>query len=163
MNDMHQFDKDSFFYLLDENEKKLVMERMQKQSFSVGEYVFKEDDGGEKLYIVEKGSVSLIKSIGNDLDKTVLIAAERSIFGEFSFIDGGKRSASALASDDTVLLSFDRRDFDALKKQFPAIGSKLYDNLLRTVTQRIRQTTEAHWGSIENVMKNEKWINPDVA
>ena len=88
MNDKHQFDKDSFFYLLDEIEKKLVMERLQKTSYSVGEYVFKEGDDGEKLYIVRKGSVSLIKSIGSDLDKMVLIAAERSIFGEFSFIDG---------------------------------------------------------------------------
>ena len=163
MNDMHQFDKDGFFYLLDENEKKLVMERLHKERFSMGEYVFKEDDSGERLYIVEKGAVSLIKSIGNDLDKTILIAPEGSIFGEFSFIDGGKRSASALASDDTILLSLDRKDFDALNKQFPAIGTKLYNNLLLTVTQRIRRTSEAHWGTIENVIKNEKWINPDVA
>jgi CRP-like cAMP-binding protein len=160
---MHQFDKDGFFYLLDNNEKKLVLERLHKESFSMGEYVFMEDDSGESLYIVEKGAVSLIKSIGNDLDKTILIAPEGSIFGEFSFIDGGKRSASALASDNTILLSLDRKDFDALNKQFPAIGTKLYNTLLLTVTQRIRQTSEAHWDTIENVIKNEKWINPDVA
>lgn len=164
MNDMNQWDKNSFFYLLDENEKKLVTERMREESFSMGEYVFKEDDVDERLYIVEKGSVSIIKSIGDDLDKTILIAPEGTIFGEFGFIDGGKRSASACVSaDDTILLSLDRKDFDALNKQFPETGTKLYDNLLLTVTQRIRRTSEAHWGSIENVIKNEKWINPDVA
>ena len=137
MNDMHQLDKNSFFYLLDENEKKLVMERLHKESFSMGEYVFKEDGSDERLYIVEKGAVSLIKSIGNDLDKTVLIAPEGSIFGEFSFIDGGKRSASALVTDDdTILLSLVRKDFDSLNKQFPAIGTKLYNNLLLTVIHR---------------------------
>lgn len=163
MNITHQFDRDGFFYLLDEDEKKLVMERLHKESFSIGEYVFKEDDSEEKLYIVEKGVVSLIKSIGNDSDKTVLIAPEGSIFGEFSFIDGGKRSASALANDNTILLALDRKDFDELNRQFPAIGTKLYNNLLLTVTQRIRQTSEAHWGTIEDVIKNRKWINPDVA
>lgn len=164
MNDMQQWDKNSFFYLLDEDEKKLVTERLHKESFSMGKYVFKEDDIDEGIYIVEKGSVSLIKSIGNDLDKTILIAPEGSIFGEFGFIDGGKRSASAcVSSDDTILLSLDRKDFDALNKQFPAIGTKLYNNLLLTVTQRIRRTSEAQWSSIENVIKNEKWINPDVS
>ena len=163
MNITHQFDRDGFFYLLDEDEKKLVMERLHKESFSIGEYVFKEDDSEEKLYIVEKGVVSLIKSIGNDVDKTVLIAPEGSIFGEFSFIDGGKRSASALANENTILLGLDRKDFDELNRQFPAIGTKLYNNLLLTVTQRIRQTSEAYWGTIEDVIKNQKWINPDVA
>ena len=163
MNEMKQFDMESFFYLLNEDEKKVVMERMHKESFSMGEYVFKGDDTGERLYVVEKGAVSLIKSIGADLDKTILIAPEGSIFGEFSFIDGRTRSASALVTVDAVLLSLDRKGFDALNEQFPAIGTKLYNNLLLTVTQRLRRTSEAYWKTIENVIKNEKLINPDVA
>ena len=162
MNDMKQLDRESFFCHLNEDEKKLVMERMHKESFSMGEHVFKEDDTGERLYVVEKGAVSLIKSIGADLNKTILIAPEGSVFGEFSFIDGRTRSASALVSVDTVLLSLDRKDFDALFDQFPAIGRKLYNNLLLTVTERLRRTNEAHWKTIENVIKNEKLINPDV-
>ena len=163
MNDMKQLDRESFFCHLNEDEKKLVTERMHKESFSMGEYVFKEEDTSERLYVVEKGAVSLIKSIGSDLDKTVLIAPEGSIFGEFSFIDGRTRSASALVTVDAVLLSFDRKGLDALNEQFPAIGAKLYNNLLLTVTQRLRRTSEAHWKTIENVIKNEKLINPDVA
>jgi CRP/FNR family transcriptional regulator, cyclic AMP receptor protein len=163
VNDMKQFDKESFFCHLNDDEKKLVMERMREESFSMGEYVFKGNDTGARLYVVEKGAVSLIKSIGSDLDKTVLIAPEGSIFGEFSFIDGRTRSASALVTVDTVLLSLDRKDFDALIEQFPAIGTKLYNNLLFTVTQRLRRTSEAHWKTIENVIRNETFINPDVA
>jgi CRP/FNR family cyclic AMP-dependent transcriptional regulator len=162
VNDTKQFDRESFFCHLSEDEKRLVMERMRKESFSIGEYIFKQDDAGERLYVVEKGAVSLIKSIGGDLDKTVLIAPEGTIFGEFSFIDGRTRSASALAAGDAVLLSLDRKDFDALFDQFPAIGKKLYNNLLFTVTQRMRQTSEAHWKTVENVIRNERFINPDV-
>jgi CRP/FNR family transcriptional regulator, cyclic AMP receptor protein len=163
VNDMKQFDRESFFCNLNEDEKKLVMERMHKESFSLGEYIFKQDDTGERLYVVEKGAVSLIKAIGTDLDKTVLIAPEGTIFGEFSFIDGRTRSASALVTVGAVLLSLDRKDFDALFDQFPAIGKKLYTNLLFTVTQRLRRSSEAHWKTIENVIRNEKVINPDVA
>jgi CRP-like cAMP-binding protein len=160
---MKQFDMGRFFHLLDENETKLLMERMHRESYSMGEYIFKQGDTGRKLYVVEKGAVSLIKSIGDDLDKTVLIAREGTIFGEFSFIDGCTRSAAALVTVDAVLLSLDRKDFDALNKELPAIGTKLYDNLLVTVTERIRQTSEAHWKTIDSVIKNEKFINPDVA
>ena len=63
MNDMKQFDMESFFYLLNEDEKKLVMERMHKESFSMGEYVFKEDDTGKRLYVVEKGAVSSLSPL----------------------------------------------------------------------------------------------------
>src|SRR5436305_3836818 len=150
---MKQFDKESFFSNLNEDEKKRVIERMHKESYSVGQYVFKEGDSGERLYVVEKGALSLIKSIGSDLDKTILIAPEGSVFGEFSFIDGSTRSASALVTGDAVLLSLDREDFDALVKQFPAIGTKLYNNLLLTVTQRIRRTSAANWKTIENFIK----------
>lgn len=163
MNDMQQFDENSFFYLLDDHERSLVKEKLTRQQFSMGQYIFRESDRDERLYIVEKGSVSIIKTLGNDLHKTILVASEGTIFGEFSFIDGGERSASALASDDTVLLALDRKDFDDLNKQYPAVGTKLYNNLLCTVTQRIRKTSEAQWRTIENVIKNEKWINPDVA
>jgi CRP-like cAMP-binding protein len=162
VNEPHQFDENNFFYLLDENERNLVKKRMREEHFPMGAYVFRENDSDERLYIVEKGAVSIIKTLGSDLHKTILIAPKGAIFGEFSFIDGGTRSATALASDDTILLGLDRKDFDALNKEHPEIGTKVYNNLLRTVTQRIRKTTEAHWRTIENVIKNEKWINPDV-
>jgi CRP-like cAMP-binding protein len=160
---MKQFDTTSFYHLLNESEKKLLMHRMQSESFSMGEYIFKQDDIGRKLYVVEKGIVSLIKSIGSGLDKTVMIAFEGTIFGEFSFVDGRTRSASALVAADAILRSLDRKDFDALNKEFPEIGTKLYNNLLVTVTERIRQASDAQWKSIENYIKNEKFINPDVA
>ncbi len=162
VNELHQFDENRFFHLLDDNERTLVKARMREEHFPVGKYVFRENDSDERLYIVEKGAVSLIKSLASDMHKTILIAPKGSIFGEFSFIDGGTRSATALASEDTILLGLDRKDFDVLNREFPEIGTKLYNNLLRTVTHRIRNTTEAHWRTIENVIKNQKWINPDV-
>jgi hypothetical protein len=39
---------------------------------------------------------------------------EKSIIGEFSFIDGRMRSASALVTVDAVLLGLDRKDVDVL-------------------------------------------------
>ena len=163
MNGAGYFERSGLFDQMDADEIKLVMGKFEKISFQPGEYIFRENDRGDALYIVEEGSVSLQKLIINDYEKSLFVAYSGFIFGEFSFIDGGKRSASALANDNTILLGLDRKDFDELNRQYPAIGTKLYNNLLSTVTQRIRQTSEAYWGTIEKVIKNQKWINPDVA
>jgi hypothetical protein len=54
------------------------------------------------------------------------------------------------------LLSLDRKDFDALIEQHPKTGTKLYNNLLLTATQRIRRTNEAHWKTIEKRHKERE-------
>ena len=148
MHDIQHFEKTSLFDRLDENEEKLVMARFQKENFSAGEYIFKENDSGDTLYIVEQGTVSLKKLIVSDYEKTLFVATEGLIFGEFSFIDGRERSASARAENDCVLLSLNREGFDAFIKEYPTAGTKLYNNLLLTIVERLRQTNEAYRDAI---------------
>jgi len=148
MHNTQHLAKTSLFEHLDENEEKLIMERFNRKSISSGEYVFKENDSGDTLYIVEKGTVSLKKFIVNDYEKTLFVATEGLVFGEFSFIDKKERSASALAEIDTVFLSLNRDDFDAFIKDFPATGTKVYNNLLITIIKRLRQTNEAYRDAI---------------
>ncbi|MBU0699094.1 MAG: cyclic nucleotide-binding domain-containing protein, partial [Proteobacteria bacterium] len=115
---------------------------------SSGEYIFRENDPGDTLYIVEEGTVSLKKLIINDYEKTLFVATEGLVFGEFSFIDGKERSASAFAEKDSVLLSLKREDFDTFIKEHPLSGAKLYDNLLSTIVKRLRLTNEAYRDAI---------------
>ena len=140
--------KTSLFEHLDENEEKRMIERFDRERISAGEYVFKENDSGNTLYIVEKGTVSLKKFIVNDYEKTLFVATEGLVFGEFSFIDKQERSASAVAEIDTDLLSLTRDNFDAFIKEFPATGTKVYNNLLLTIVARLRQTNEAYRDAI---------------
>ena len=95
---------------------------------------------------MEEGTVSLKKRIMNDYEKTLFVATEGLVFGEFSFIDGQERSASAFAEKDSVLLRLKRKDFDAFIKEYPLSGAKLYDNLLGTIVNRLRLTNEAYSG-----------------
>ena len=148
MHAIQHFEKTSLFDLLDENEEALVMERFQKEDFAAGKYIFKENDSGDTLYIVAQGTVSLRKLIVNDYEKTLFVATEGLVFGEFSFIDGRERSASALAENDSVLLSLSRASFDAFIREYPATGIKLYNNLLLTIVTRLRETNEAYRDAI---------------
>jgi len=148
MNELEHFEKDSLFGLMDADEEKLVMEKFKKVNVTSGEYVFKENDIDDTLYIVEKGTVSLKKLIINDYEKTLFVATEGLVFGEFSFIDGKERSASAFAEKDCALLSLKREDFDAFVEEHPLTGAKLYNNLLGTIVKRLRMTNDAYQDAI---------------
>ncbi len=148
MNELEHFEKDSLFDRMDADEEKLVMEKFKKVDVTSGEYVFKENDSGDTLYIVEKGTVSLKKLIINDYEKTLFVATEGLVFGEFSFIDGKERSASAFAEKDSALLSLKRKDFDAFVKEHPLTGAKLYSNMLGTIISRLRMTNDAYRDAI---------------
>ncbi len=148
MKELERFEKDSLFNRMAEDEEKLVMEKFKKVDVTSGEYVFKENDSGDTLYIVEKGNVSLKKLIINDYEKTLFVATEGLVFGEFSFIDGKERSASAFAEKDSVLLSLQRKDFDAFIKEHPLAGAKIYNNLLGIIASRLRMTNDAYRDAI---------------
>lgn len=148
MNAIEHFKKSNLFDQMDEAEEKRIMEKCQKITVSSGEYVFRENESGDALYIVEEGTVSLKKLIINDYEKTLFVATEGFVFGEFSFIDGQERSASAFAEKDSVLLRLKRKDFDAFIKEYPLSGAKLYDNLLGTIVNRLRLTNDAYRDAI---------------
>lgn len=148
MNELEHFEKDNLFDRMSEDEEKLVTEKFKKVNVTSGEYVFKENDIDDTLYIVEKGTVSLKKLIINDYEKTLFVATEGLVFGEFGFVDGKERSASAFAEKDSALLSLKREDFDAFIKEHPLTGTKLYNNLLGTIISRLRMTNDAYRDAI---------------
>ncbi len=148
MNELEHFKKDSLFDLMTEDEEKLIMEKFKKIDVTSGEYVFKENDSGDTLYIVEKGTISLKKLIIDDYEKTLFVATEGLVFGEFGFIDGKERSASAFAEKDCALLSLKRKDFDEFIKEHPLTGVKLYSNMLGTIISRLRMTNDAYRDAI---------------
>ena len=151
MSAVNQLEKSMLFDRVSESETKLLMERFQQMSLGAGEFVFKENESGDTLYIVEKGAVSMKTRITGDIEKTLFTADESNVFGEFSFMDGGNRSASAVAEEDVDLLSLNRNDFDNFIQENPETGTKLLNNLLCIVVERLRITNEAYrdavrWG-----------------
>jgi CRP/FNR family cyclic AMP-dependent transcriptional regulator len=138
----------NLFHQLTDEELKLFYEQFKKVLFKAGEYVFKENDMGDTLYIVVKGVVSITRSIMVDVEKNIFVANEGTVFGEFSFMDAGERSASALVEQDAELLSLKRSDFDNFAEKYPAIGTKLYTNLMNILVERLRRTNDAYRDAI---------------
>jgi CRP-like cAMP-binding protein len=62
--------------------------------------------------------------------------------GEIALIEGGKRSATAVADEDVMCLALDRAAFDAILRDQPKIATKLLTNIVRLMAHRMRRMTE---------------------
>ena len=80
MNAIEHFKKNNLFDQMDEAEQKRILEKCQKITVLSGEYVFRENESGDALYIVEEGTVSLKKLIA------ILLISFNSSAGSFFFI-----------------------------------------------------------------------------
>ncbi len=86
--------------------------------------IFCEGQPGEELYILQRGQVKITKIVDNN---EVLLALLKpgDIFGEMALLENKPRSASAISSDETVMLAVNRANFEQMVKSQPQIISRL--------------------------------------
>ena len=134
------------FGLLDDEEREALAQMMDSREFKEGETVFHYGDPGGEIFILRNGQVELYVE-NTEGEKLILSENEQGdVIGELSFLDGGARTATAVARADTQMLCLDRvRLLDFIDKHphaamdvLTVIGRRLRatDELLRTQVSR---------------------------
>ncbi|TAL32371.1 MAG: cyclic nucleotide-binding domain-containing protein [Spirochaetes bacterium] len=123
-----------FFKTFNDAETRELLRCCTSRAFKGGETIFKEDSGGTEMYIIVNGSV-VVKKEG----KTIDIIRSGECFGEMGALSGEKRSASAEASGDVILLAVSESKLGTLD---PAIQAKLFKNILLILSERLRERIE---------------------
>jgi CRP-like cAMP-binding protein len=104
---------------------------------SSGQVLCREGEMGGELYVLLRGRISL-RTKGTEI--TAL--EQGSHFGEMSLIDSTPRNATAIATEDSKVLTISRQDFfEILRKEAP-LAVKLLWSFLQVLADRLRQTTE---------------------
>ena len=105
--------------------------------YSDGEIIFKEGDIGESMYVIQAGTIHIIKKAASG---EVIIATLKSgeVFGEMALFDRLPRSASAKASGEARVLSIDKKKLFSSINRDPTLVFKLLDSM----SQRIRKIDE---------------------
>ncbi len=103
-----------------------------------GTTIFSKGDQGSCLYAVCSGQVKITVPSGEGKDAVFNLIGPGQIFGEIALLDGGQRTADAVAARDCELLIIDRRDFIPLVHREPEIAIKLIEILCT----RLRNTSE---------------------
>ncbi|NVM21878.1 MAG: cyclic nucleotide-binding domain-containing protein [Desulfobacterales bacterium] len=109
-----------------------------------GHEVIKEGDEGADLYILKKGSVSVLKrTLDNELYTIeTLKADEAPFFGELALLDKELRSASVLADSDCEFVVINRDDFNRLGDEDPLLGLLVTRAVGMALSRRLRKANQ---------------------
>jgi CRP/FNR family transcriptional regulator, cyclic AMP receptor protein len=103
-----------------------------------GEVLFRKDDEGTALYIIQQGSVKIVLPSVDGDEIIPAIFTRGDFFGEMSLLDGMPRSADAVAMELCELLVLNRSNFlDFIKGNENVIQSILY-----ALSMRLRRTDD---------------------
>ena len=88
----------------------------EQVALNVGEVLFSQGDPGDRVYVVERGEIELVRSVIDGTQETLAVARTGDYFGELAPLFGLQRAASARALTDSLVSSYSIQDFRALKQ-----------------------------------------------
>ncbi len=127
----------------------LIEAIVHQRNYQPGEYIFRQGEIGVGMYLLAKGAVDIIVDHGeaeDTTDKQKSLLTKLTVgdfFGELALVEeNGRRSASAVASTDCVLLGLFRPDLLHLLDSHPEGGGKVALRLAEVLGRRLRETTD---------------------
>jgi CRP/FNR family transcriptional regulator, cyclic AMP receptor protein len=126
------------FRLLDDTERRTLAALFEQRTCDAGETIFHHGEPGDEIFLVGNGRVEAF--VTSDTGEKIVLAkvSRGEVFGEISLLDGGPRTASAVALDKSELLVLDRDRLLELVKRHPHVAL----DLLSVMGQRLRVTDE---------------------
>jgi CRP-like cAMP-binding protein/FixJ family two-component response regulator len=108
------------------------VERTSRKTFVSGQVIFKEGDRGDQAYVVERGSIDIIKVV--DGARVVLgTIGPNGIFGEMALIDNQPRMAAAVAAEETVCMLIPKEALRAQIGKTPDLVILVLETLLQDI------------------------------
>jgi len=132
-----------FFHFLGEDDLAAVADYFSCRQFRAGETLWQEgDDGDYEAFIVE-GRVEVKKETEFPGKQVVVgVYSAGTIVGELCVVDQRPRAVTAVALEDTAILTLSCSQLEKLLEQNPAVGIRLLKGILLAVSTRLRKSFE---------------------
>ena len=140
--DLSLIKKAAIFADLEGDELERVAEICNEQQFKFGKTIFKEDEPGNRLFIIAEGEVRISRNVPGSGEEALAVLKPGACFGEMSVLDRSTRSTDAIANTDCVLLTITRSDFDMLLDFDRELGYKVLWSVVRLLCDRLRVTND---------------------
>jgi tetratricopeptide (TPR) repeat protein len=132
---------DRLFKGLNQAEFQEIFSRMEQKQLASGEYVFKEGDQDNSVFIIISGQVKVLLDQGEDFLELATLD-ESDFFGEVALLTGKTRTASVLCVVDCEFLVMNRDNYSALSKKYPALQESLAAALEFRAQKTIEKLTQ---------------------
>lgn len=127
----------SLFAGLSDSELKAVSTICQKQVFPAGSILIHQGDTGDEFFFIQEGQVEIV-IVGPKPERPVVVLGKGQILGEMSLLDYGYRSATARATEETVVQVIKQTDFTVLCERDHHIGYVVMRNLAADLSFKLR-------------------------
>ncbi|MGM0577911.1 MAG: aminotransferase class V-fold PLP-dependent enzyme [Myxococcota bacterium] len=124
------------------DEARRLVDRMTPWTLSRGLALFREGRPGGSAFVSARGALEVSIRRGASRHQLAVLGPGR-IFGEVSLLDGGPRTATVTAREDSAVLELRRQDLDRLVDEDPALAAKLLRALVETVAGALRDGDSA--------------------
>jgi CRP/FNR family cyclic AMP-dependent transcriptional regulator len=106
-----------------------------------GDAIIREGKMGDSLYLIQSGSVRIMKKTVQDEDYTVVILHDHMniYFGEIALVDNDRRSATVLAETNCELIKLTRKDFLAMAEADPLLGYRILSQIAKKLSGSLRK------------------------
>lgn len=110
----------------------------QLLSFKAGDVIMSEGDHSQEIFFIKEGSVNIYKK--SESGKEILVTSMKTgeMLGEVGVLMHRPRSATAVAVEDTILISIPKEKFESHFAAQP----KWFKILFETITTRLEDTTK---------------------
>ncbi|KJC52361.1 hypothetical protein UP06_04930 [Bradyrhizobium sp. LTSP857] len=99
-----------------------ILECIGEKTLAPGEVLFRAGDEADALYIVARGKVEVLRAAATDADAQIAVLGAGHAFGEMALLNGGPRTATIRAAEDTELLAIAKADFERLVAGDPRLA-----------------------------------------
>ena len=149
------------FSALADKEKDIVIDAMSEHRAAPGDYIIKQGDDGDNLYVVESGKLKCEKLFSGNSEPTFLKFYEPGeAFGELALLYNAPRAATIIADQDSVLWGLDRKTFNHIVKDAAAKKREKYEEFLKTV-EILKNMDPYERSKLADAFKEENYENGD--
>ena len=135
--------KVAIFHDLDDDELAQLADVSREEKFVSGEYIFREGESGNRLYLIVEGDVRISRDVPGSGEEALAVLKPGAIFGEMSVFDRSERSTDAISNGGTTTFTISRTDFEMLLDLNRELAFKVLWACVRLLSSRLRNTNDS--------------------
>ena len=131
------------FTSLTADERAKSAELCETKSWESGEYIFREGEPGNRLFIIVEGGVRISREIPGAGEEALAVLKRGALFGEMAVFDKSERSTDAISHGGTTALTISRSEFEMLLEFNRDLAYKVLWSVVRMLSGRLRSTNDS--------------------
>jgi len=147
------------FNNFDPMQLRVIVSHMKIARLDAGECLFSEGEEGAEMGFIVSGRVKVFKMTQGGQHALLSTLSRGRSIGEMAVIDSFTRSATAIASEPTTMLTLKRKHFDQIVAVDALTGFAFMKALARVVCLHLRQTSNQYADSCETAGEATDYSN----